>query len=95
MRYWHPWYLLHIEGKIDAAIAEARKALELDPKLLPKVQIERGNIFFRLKNYTKAITEYQKVLQLDSTNKEASINAVMCNRFSGNSIEASLLLDQN
>ena len=91
----HSFYKeIQLDTSFQVTMNDFNKALELDPKLLPKVQVARGNVFFTLNNYPRAITEYQKVLQLDSTNKEASINAVTCNLFLGDSIEASLLLDQ-
>ena len=75
-------------------INDYNMALKFDSTLAKEVQFGMGNIFFSLKKYRRAIIEYQKVLQVDSTNKELSINLVMCKFFLADTIGAFNFLDQ-
>ena len=91
----HPLYKEILTDTLFLSILDDYdKALKLDPNLLQEVQVEKGNIFFSLKDYPKAINEYEKVLQTDPTNKEAIINTEMCILFWGESIEAFSMLDK-
>lgn len=69
------------DSLFSSPINDYKMALIFDSELAKEVQFGMGNIFFSLKKYRRAITEYQKVLQADSTNKEVSINIVMCKFF--------------
>jgi len=63
-RHWHSIYL-SILGKHEEAIAEAKRALELDPLSLI-IQANLGGRYLRAGRYAEAIQECQKVLDMDS-----------------------------
>src|SRR6266496_1717154 len=62
----HQWYCGYLEamGRTPEAIAEGKRALELDP-LSPIITFEMGLGFFYARDYDKAIEYYQKTLELD------------------------------
>src|SRR6266700_716451 len=62
----HQWYCGYLEamGRTHEAIAEGKRALELDP-LSPIITFEMGLGFFYARDYDKAIEYYQKTLELD------------------------------
>ncbi|HLI62691.1 MAG TPA: tetratricopeptide repeat protein [Terriglobales bacterium] len=60
----HQWYgnlLLGPKGRHAEAIAELRRALELDP-LSPVIAVDLGYAYFAAGQYDSAYTQYQKVL---------------------------------
>ena len=62
----HQWYCGYLEamGRTPEAIAEGKRALELDP-LSPIITFEMGLGFYYARDYDKAIEYYQKTLELD------------------------------
>jgi tetratricopeptide (TPR) repeat protein len=66
----HQWLaeLLSILGRSDEALAEIRRAEELDPLSLIISNVH-GHIFLRARRYDEAIAQYRKTLELDSTFK--------------------------
>jgi TolB-like protein/Tfp pilus assembly protein PilF len=64
-RHWHSIYL-SVLSKHEEAIAEAKRALELDPLSLI-IQANLGGRYLRAGRYTEAIQECQKALDMDSS----------------------------
>ena len=66
----HQWLgeLLSILGRSDEALAEIRRAEELDPLSLIISNVH-GLIFMRARRYDEAIAQFKKTLELDSTFK--------------------------
>ena len=62
------WYSEHLtrEGRFEEAIAEAGRAVELDP-ISPVSLNVRAMVFFRSRHYDEAIQASQKALDLDPT----------------------------
>jgi TolB-like protein/Flp pilus assembly protein TadD len=62
----HQWYggLLEETGRRNEAIAERKRAQELDPLSLV-INFELGVAFFYSRDYDKAIEQFQKTLELD------------------------------
>lgn len=62
----HQWYsaLLCIEGHLEQALAEAKKALELDP-LAPIMSVIVGNSLYSLERYDDAIEYYNRSLGIE------------------------------
>jgi eukaryotic-like serine/threonine-protein kinase len=62
----HQWYggLLEATGRRNEAIAERKRAQELDPLSLV-INFELGIAFFYSRDYDKAIEQFQKTLELD------------------------------
>jgi serine/threonine protein kinase/tetratricopeptide (TPR) repeat protein len=51
-------------GALEEGVAEASRAIELDP-LLADAWFARGNNYFRARQYRKAVADYTKALELD------------------------------
>jgi eukaryotic-like serine/threonine-protein kinase len=66
--YWHHHelysYLLTAQGRTDEAIAEARRAQEIDPLSLV-AHISAGHPFYFSRQYDRAIEQVRKALELD------------------------------
>jgi len=62
----HQWYSIHLRctGRPEEALAEARKALELDP-LSPIMNTNVGDRLFALKQYDLAIEYFRKSLAIE------------------------------
>ena len=59
--------LLMITGRSEEAIAEARKALELEP-FVSVYNLQLGATHIWARQYDKAIQQYEKTVALDSNN---------------------------
>lgn len=64
----HFWYSVYLTGmgRFDAAIAENRRALELDP-LTVITSLNLGWTYFEARRYEESIAQLGKTLQMDST----------------------------
>jgi len=60
----HQWYRGYFESRLDEAVAERRKAVDLDP-LSAIVNFELGRAFYLGKEYDKALEQFNKVLELE------------------------------
>jgi serine/threonine protein kinase/Tfp pilus assembly protein PilF len=62
----HEWYALFLMGlgRFDEAIAEAQKALELDP-ISSMINAIVGAVFYFSRQYDKAIEQFQKAIEID------------------------------
>jgi TolB-like protein/DNA-binding winged helix-turn-helix (wHTH) protein len=62
----HQWYggYLAVMGRSDEAIAERKRALELEPLSLI-INFELGLSYYHARDYDKAIEQFQKTLELD------------------------------
>jgi len=62
----HQWYaeLLSILGRTEEALAEIKRAKELDPLSLI-INNVHGHVLFRARRYDEAIAEYKRTLELD------------------------------
>jgi TolB-like protein/Flp pilus assembly protein TadD len=69
----HHWYsngpLLEL-GKFDRAIAEGKRAIELDPLSLI-INASLGVVYFHARRYDEAITQFRKTLEMDPRFYEA------------------------
>jgi tetratricopeptide (TPR) repeat protein len=61
----HHWYSLYLGemGRADEAIAEGKRALELDPASLP-VLADLGRVYTFAGRYDDALKQYQKALEM-------------------------------
>ena len=62
----HQWYgrgLLGMEGKFDKAIAEEKRALELDP-VSPIINAELGTVYTLARRYDEAITQLRNTVEM-------------------------------
>jgi TolB-like protein/Tfp pilus assembly protein PilF len=62
----HQWYsgLLQVEGRLEEALTEAKRALEVDP-LAPVMSFMVANTLFCLERYDDAIQYYAKTLDIE------------------------------
>lgn len=60
---WYSYYLMAL-GRFDEAIAEAKRAQELDPLSLI-INTQMGTPFFYRREYDRAIEQYRKALEMD------------------------------
>jgi adenylate cyclase len=63
----HHWYgngPLIALGRVDEAIAEGKRSVELDP-LSPIIRADFGNTLYFARRYDEAIAQYQKSVELD------------------------------
>jgi tetratricopeptide (TPR) repeat protein len=70
MAYIFKGFALNGQGKYADAVPCFTKAAELDP-LDPATYADRGKTYSYLKKYDRAIIDFNKVLSLDSTGKQA------------------------
>jgi tetratricopeptide (TPR) repeat protein len=74
--------------KLDAELVEEYgKALALDPNLLPALR-GRALAFFHLKQYQKAITDYDRILSLDQQDKATYHDRGLSKTFLGRDYDA-------
>ena len=66
IHYLYSFYLL-TKGQFDGAIAEGRKATELDPLSVRVIQ-QLGNTYYFARLFDEAINQYRQALELDSDN---------------------------
>jgi DNA-binding winged helix-turn-helix (wHTH) protein/tetratricopeptide (TPR) repeat protein len=69
VHYLYSFYLVAM-GRFDEAIAEAKRALELDPLSL-RITQHLGHSFYYARRYDEAIAQYQQALELDPNNASA------------------------
>jgi TolB-like protein/Tfp pilus assembly protein PilF len=65
----HQWYgsdPLRALGRFDEAIAEGKRAVELDP-LSPVINSDLGQTFANARRYDEAIAQFRKTLEIDPT----------------------------
>jgi len=65
----HQWYGRHpltALGRLDEAIAEGKRAIELDP-LSPVINTDLGQTLFMARRYDEAIAQLRKALEIDPT----------------------------
>ncbi len=65
----HQWYGRHpltALGRLDEAIAEGKRAIELDP-LSPVINTDLGQTLFMARRYDEAIAQVRKTLEIDPT----------------------------
>jgi TolB-like protein/Tfp pilus assembly protein PilF len=65
----HQWYgcdPLRALGRFDEAIAEGKRAVELDP-LSPVINLDLGQTFANARRYDEAIAQFRKTLEIDPT----------------------------
>jgi TolB-like protein/Tfp pilus assembly protein PilF/class 3 adenylate cyclase len=65
----HQWYGRHpltALGRLDEAIAEGKRAIELDP-LSPVINTDLGQTLFMTRRYDEAIAQLRKTLEIDPT----------------------------
>ena len=63
----HQWYALRYlapMGKLDEAIAEMKRAQELDP-LSPIISTNLGVAYYYARQYDQAMEQYRKTLEMD------------------------------
>ena len=70
MSYIYKAFSLNGQGKFESAIVCLDKAIEID-SLDPATFTDRGKTHAYMNDYNKAITDFNKVLKLDSTGKQA------------------------
>ena len=63
--HWHAYNLAAI-GRLDEAIAEIRRAQELDPLSLI-ISTDAGHVLYLSRRFDEAIGQYRKVLEMDSS----------------------------
>ena len=61
------------QGKLDTAIAEFKKALEINPGLI-EARNNLGNAYHDQGNLTDAIAEYQKAIEINPNDAETHYN---------------------
>src|SRR3954468_21987157 len=65
----HHWYSggpLESLGQFDEALAQGRRAVELDPLSVVNL-VDLGRIYFSARRFPEAKVEFEKALQLDPT----------------------------
>ena len=76
----HHWYSngpLIALGKVDEAIAEGRRSIELDP-LSPIINADFGNTLYCARRYDEAMAQFRKTVELDPTFFYTHYNLGMC-----------------
>jgi len=73
----HQWYsiFLAMQGRLDEAGSEIKKALELDPLSLI-ININVGDKYYYAKEYGKAIEQYRSVMEMDESFSVAYMSAI-------------------
>jgi serine/threonine protein kinase/Tfp pilus assembly protein PilF len=64
----HHWYscALYFLGRFDEALAEAKRALELDPLSLI-INMNLGDVYYAMRQYDRATEQYKNTVKLDQT----------------------------
>ncbi len=76
--YWHAQYLYNFESDFDGAIAEMRKAVEIEP-LGTYANLNLGNGLFFAGKYKDALEAYKFSIQLNNINPIAYVVSGWCN----------------
>jgi serine/threonine-protein kinase len=63
-RVWNAWRLALLEGDYEESLAELRRAEELDPLDL-KIKTQIGYVHYFLRDFDRALVEFENVLALD------------------------------
>ena len=63
--HWYAFTYLTAMGRLDDAIAEEKRALELEPLSLI-INTNLGTLFYLARQYDEAINQYRKALEIDS-----------------------------
>ena len=63
------------------------KAIEIDPGT-PVSYINRGNAYFNMQDYERAITDFSKAIKLDPSYAIAYLNRGIVYRFLGETVQA-------
>ena len=72
---------LHEQGDIDGAIAEARKALDVDPDFADALSYLGSTLITRKGQYTEGLAEMEKALEAAPDNPTLQYTGGWCNEF--------------
>ena len=72
---------LHEQGDIDGAIAEARKALEVDPKFADALSYIGSTLITRKGQYAEGLTEMEKAVKAAPEDSALQYTLGWCNEF--------------
>ena len=75
--YWHGQYLYNFESDFDGAVAEMRKAVEIEP--LGICNMNLGNGLFYARKFKEALEAYKFSIQLNNINPLAHLSSGYCN----------------
>ena len=76
--YWHAQYLFNFEADFDGAVAEMRKAVELEP-LGANANMNLGNGLYAAGKFKEALEVYSFSIQLNNFNPIAYLGSGWCN----------------
>jgi TolB-like protein/lipoprotein NlpI len=76
--YWHAQYLYSFESDFDGAVAEMRKAVELEP-LGTYANMNLGNGLLYAGKFNEALAAYKFSIQLNNINPMAHVSCGWCN----------------
>jgi len=83
-----------LDRLFESSIKDFSKVIELDKNLMADALIGRGNAYLSLKFYDKAISDFEKVLKKDSTNKQITWITIHCKSLLKDSVGVKLLLNR-
>src|SRR5438067_26118 len=86
-RQWLSYYLVFIEGRLEDGVAQARRALELDP-LAPLLVMQLGMTLTGAGRYEEAVTSFRRAGELATMMFQASIHLGLVFNHLGRSDEA-------
>ncbi|HXE76039.1 MAG TPA: tetratricopeptide repeat protein [Candidatus Xenobia bacterium] len=92
----HHWYAAHLEavGRFDKAIAEAKRAQELDP-ISPRITVDVGRAYCYARKYEQAIEQYRNALHLDPAFAPARVELGLAYSNMGLHEQAIAVLEEN
>jgi len=76
--YWHAQYLYYFESDFDGAVAEMRKAVDLEP-LSVYAYVNLGNGLFFAQKFEEASEAYKFSIQLNNVNPLSYLGLGLCN----------------
>ena len=76
--YWHAQYLYCFESDFDGAVAEMRKAVEIEP-LGTYANMNLGNGLLYARKFNEALAAYKFSIQLNNINPMAHVSCGWCN----------------
>ena len=76
--YWHAQYLYYFESDFDGAVAEMRKAVDLEP-LSVYAYVNLGNGLFFARKFEEALEAYKFSIQLNNFNPLSYLGIGLCN----------------
>ena len=76
--YWHAQYLYYFESDFDGAVAEMRKAVEIEP-LGAYANVNLGNGLFYARKFKEALEAYSFSIQLNNLNPLSYLGSGCCN----------------